>query len=139
MSRRSFSRIANVTLPLWVVTAIAIALAASATPAAAASFLNSDALTEGNWHGTYGTDGYSVANDSQNIPAYATFAVQNQQNWTWAFPTTDPRALQTGSNTSRIAATWFNGASFNFDVNLTDGHSHQVAVYALDWDFQGRS
>jgi hypothetical protein len=25
-------------------------------------------------------------------------------------------------------------STFNFDINLTDGNSHQIAVYALDWD-----
>jgi len=106
---------------------------------AVATFVNSDATTQGNWHGVYGSDGYSVANDSQSIPAYATFAVQNQSNWTWAQSTTDPRALQTGSNASRIAAAWYNGSNFSFDINLTDGNSHQLAVYALDWDKNGRS
>lgn len=107
--------------------------------AAVATFVKSDATTQGNWHGVYGGDGYSVANDSQSVPAYATLALQNQSNWTWAQSTTDPRALQTGSNTSRIAATWYNGSNFSLDVNLTDGQSHQLALYALDWDRQGRS
>ena len=38
----------------------------------------------------------------------------------------------------RMAATWYNAPSFAFNVNLTDGHPHQVAVYALDWDSKGR-
>ncbi|HEV3481366.1 MAG TPA: protease pro-enzyme activation domain-containing protein [Candidatus Acidoferrales bacterium] len=106
---------------------------------AVANFISSDANTEGSWHGVYGADGYSVANDSQSIPSYASFAVQNQLNYTWAASTTDPRALQTGSDTGRIAATWYNTSSFDFDVNFTDGKSHQFALYALDWDSAGRS
>jgi hypothetical protein len=108
---------------------------------ATASFVASDASTLGNWHGVYGTDGYAVANDSQGIPSYASFAVQNQQAWTWApsSSTVDPRALQIGSNTGKIAATWYNQTNFYMDVNLTDATPHQVAVYLLDWDFQGRS
>ena len=70
------------------------------------------------------------------LPAYAAFSVQNQQNYTWALNPNDVRALQT--STGRIASTWFSSTSFTFDVNLTDGNTHQVALYALDWDnFQG--
>jgi hypothetical protein len=116
-------------------------LCPSAAPATLASavaiFINTDTSTQGNWHGVYGADGYSVANDSQSIPSYAVFAVQNQSMWTWAASTTDPRALQTGSGTGRIAATWY-GSAFGFDVNLTDGNVHQFALYVVDWDSNAR-
>src|SRR5258708_14123263 len=104
-----------------------------------ASFLGSDTLTQGTWKGMYGGDGYSIANDSQSIPTYASFSPQNQSNYTWASSTTDQRALQTGSGSGRIAATWYSSSNFNFDVNLTDGNAHQIALYALDWDSQSRS
>ncbi len=106
---------------------------------AVANFTGTDTSTQGNWHGVYGADGYSVANDTQSLPSYASFAVQNQLNNTWASSTSDPRALQTGSNTGRIAATWYNSASFNFDVNFTDGTTHRFALYALDWDSTARA
>lgn len=104
-----------------------------------ATFVRTDTATQGNWHGAYGADGYSVADDSQNIPSYATFAVNNQQDYTWAATTADVRALQTSSGNTRIAAAWYNSASFGFDVNLTDGNTHQIALYVLDWDSEGRS
>jgi hypothetical protein len=90
-------------------------LSAFSSTGAVATFVSSDTSTEGSWHGIYGADGYSVANDSQSLPAYVSFAVQNQLNYTWASTTTDPRALQTGSNTGRIASTWYSGSSFDFD------------------------
>src|SRR5262249_44492294 len=63
-----------------------------------------------------------------------------QASWTWAASTTDVRALQKPGNPSdRIAATWFAAGNFTVDVNLTDGQTHQVALYLLDWDRQGRS
>ena len=110
----------------------------AATTGAVANFVNTDTNTHGNWHGVYGADGFSVANDSQSIPNYAVFAVQNQSNYTWVASTGDPRALQTGSGAARIAATWY-GNAFGFDVNLTDGNVHQFALYAIDWDGQGRA
>jgi fibronectin type 3 domain-containing protein len=115
---------------------------ASATPMTAgtiATFVSTDTTTEGNWRGVYGTDGYSVANDSQSLPSYASFAIQNQQNYTWAATTTDPRALQTGSGTGRIASTWYNSSTFSFDVNFIDGGTHRFALYALDWDSTTRT
>jgi hypothetical protein len=106
---------------------------------AVANFTGTDTSTQGSWHGVYGADGYSVANDTQSLPSYASFAVQNQLNNTWASSTTDPRALQTGSNTGRIAATWYNSSTFTFDVNFTDGNTHRFALYALDWDSTTRA
>jgi uncharacterized repeat protein (TIGR01451 family) len=105
---------------------------------AVANFVLADANTQGNWHGVYGADGYSVASDSQSIPNYASFAMQGQANFTWASSTTDPRALQRGSGTGRIAATWY-GSTFTLDVNLIDGNFHQFALYAVDWDNMGRT
>ena len=108
-------------------------------PPAVVKFVGLDTTTKGNWHGVYGADGYSVANDSQSIPSYASFAIQNQANWTWAASTTDVRALQNGANTGRIAATWYKSGTFTFDVNLKDGNLHQFALYAVDWDSTTRA
>jgi hypothetical protein len=76
----------------------------------------------------------------QNIPSYATFQVQNQGNYTWASNPSDPRALETGTGTARIAACWYTqpSASYTLDVNFTDGNAHQFALYAVDWDSAGR-
>jgi len=112
---------------------------ASTAAGATASFIRSDTSTRGNWRGVYGTDGYCVANDSQIIPGYASFAVLNQMNWTWAFSSSDPRALETSSRPGRIAAAWYSASSFSLDVNFTDGNSHPVALYAVDWDDNGRA
>jgi hypothetical protein len=49
------------------------------------------------------------------------------------------RALQAEMGTGRIASTWFNVSSLNFDVNFTDGNTHQLALYALDWDSTARA
>lgn len=108
------------------------------TTVAAATFLNTDAVTQGSWQGKYGADGYSIASGMQSIPSYATFGPQNQLNWTWAASTSDPRALQAGNGTA-IASTWYNTPAFNFDVNMTDGKSHELTIYALDWDSRGRA
>ncbi|MGH9691546.1 MAG: hypothetical protein ACRD4C_10765 [Candidatus Acidiferrales bacterium] len=110
------------------------------TAGAVANFVAYDSVTEGSWQGVYGADGYSLANVSvQKIPSYATVAVQGQVNYTWNPSTGDPRALQLPGETGGIAAAWFSPGPFSFDLNFTDGNSHPVALYALDWDNQGRA
>ena len=106
-------------------------VASSGTPAGA-SFTGFDPATQGNWEGKYGADGYAIPNSTQALPSYATFSPLNQTNYTWAANTTDPRALQTTSG--GIAATWYSNSAFSLDINLTDGKTHQIALYALDWD-----
>src|SRR5262249_55981396 len=58
-------------------------------------------------------------------------------NYTWIGSTTDPRALQNPSTGTGLAACWYSDGTFTIDVNSTDGHAHQVALYALDWDSYG--
>ncbi len=113
---------------------VMIAVNAAVSVSAQASFVGFDTATQGTWKGKYGADGDSIANDSQSLPGYAAFSMLSQSNYTWLPSSTDPRALQMGSGTGRIAATWFSASSFTFDVNLTDGGTHQIALYALDWD-----
>jgi len=110
------------------------------TGTSAANFTGFDNTTEGSWIGVYGKDGYSLANSSQqSIPAYAVFSVQNAQLFTWSASTTDPRALQNASGSGRFAPTWYGTSSFYFDVNVSDGNTHQIELYALDWDSAGRA
>ena len=102
--------------------------------------MTQDVTTQGAWQGLYGPGGYAIANGAQSLPTYdPSFAVQNQQNWTWAASTNDPRALHIPNSSAGMAAAWYNSSNFSFDVNLTDGQSHTVALYAVDWDNQGRS
>jgi hypothetical protein len=119
--------------------ALIYAGAANAATQSSVSFVGADSVSEGNWQAKYGADGYSIANGLQNLPAYASFTPQNQLNWTWSTSTSDPRALQVPNANGRAATTWFSQSAFSFDVNLTDGNSHQVAIYALDWDSQNRA
>ena len=109
----------------------------SAAGAATASFVKTDTVTQGNWMGAYGADGYSLAGAGQSLPTYDQALSENAPAWTWAASTTDPRGLQLSSGAGRIAAGWY-GPTFSFDVNITDGKTHQVALYLLDWDNQGR-
>ncbi len=43
------------------------------------------------------------------------------------------RALQEVGSSYRIVACWYSPTSFTVNVNLTDGQTHQLALYLLDW------
>ena len=38
----------------------------------------------------------------------------------------------------RLAACWYSGVTWSMDVAITDGQTHRVALYFLDWDNAGR-
>ena len=47
--------------------------------------------------------------------------------------------IKGSSSTDRIASTYYGASSLSFDLNLTDGQLHQIALYLFDFDNQGRS
>jgi hypothetical protein len=99
-----------------------------------------DTTTQGNWKGVYGADGSLIPNDSGHLPGYAIVNQLYAQTYTFADPTTDSRALLTyASTTSRLASVFYNPTSFTFDINLTDGQTHQLALYLNDFDASGRA
>jgi subtilisin family serine protease len=104
-----------------------------------AHFVTLDATTQGTWRGVYGADGYTLANDASSLPAYAHVTFTGQSAWTWTAATIDVRALQEPTGTNRIAATWYAASTYSIDLNLTDGATHQVALYGLDWDSTART
>jgi hypothetical protein len=104
-----------------------------------AQFITTDATTRGNWIGVYGSDGYSVIQDSVAMPAYAQVTLNQASIFTWSDTTTDVRALQRASGTGRIAATWFNATAFDITLNFTDGQAHDVAFYSVDWNTFARA
>ena len=113
-------------------------------PSATASYVASDDGTQGNWIGNFGGDGYNVIQYSQHYPSYATVSVSGQADWGWVDPavnpTTDVRALQQEPPlTGRWLGCYYSSSSFALDLSLTDGKSHQVAFYVVDWDSYTRA
>ena len=114
-----------------------------------AGFAGDDATTQGDWRSAHGADGYDVSQDpspaNPSIPSYATVSLPDARNFTWVADSagnTDVRDLRDAAGTGRLAACWYPqtpdaGSSFDIDLGLTDGRSHRVSVYALDWDYGG--
>ncbi len=124
-----------------VLSGLFLGSAPTPTPTPTATFLKQDTTTQGTWIHTYGTQGYDVigSSTSLSLPSYATITPSGESSYTWASTTTDPRALQVADGASRIAAAWYASTSFTVDVDLSDGQQHDLELYFLDWDKQGRS
>jgi hypothetical protein len=117
-----------------------LSLNAVVTSSGTAAFVGLDTTTQGNWKGVYGSNGYNVINNAVSYPAYVTVTPSGTNAFTWASATTDVRGLlQAGSNTNRIAATWYTSSSMLIDLVFNDGQQHRVAVYCLDWDTTQRN
>ncbi|WP_165249011.1 NPCBM/NEW2 domain-containing protein [Paludisphaera soli] len=97
-----------------------------------------DSVTKGNWRGPYGSEGYLMLNNPANLPAFARVTVAGAIPHNWTTNTTDVRALRTADGTKRQASVWSSSSSLDIDVSLTDGKSHVVSLYALDWDTTSR-
>jgi hypothetical protein len=106
---------------------------------ASATFVSTDATTQGTWKGKYGSEGASVMGDSASLPGYVQVTPRGNSSWTWEYSTTDVRALQRMNANDRLAATWYLDTSFTVDLNFTDGQTHRVAMYFVDWDRSNRA
>jgi hypothetical protein len=101
-------------------------------------FVNADTTTQGDWQTLYGADGFNVIGASANYPSYATVTPSGQSTRVWTTSTSDVRALFNPDG-GRIAAAWYAATLFSVNLDVTDGQTHQVALYFLDWDNAGRS
>lgn len=125
-----------------------------------ATLVSEDTTTQGNWGGTYGSDGYMLfayngalrtnnRDDLASLPDYVSEITTTLTGYTWGSPNPNPvpsdnpqfnRVLENpaGPLVDRRPATLFNGNGGTITINLNAPRSFQIAVYSLDWDF-GRS
>ena len=116
---------------------------------AAATFAGLDNRTRGEWGGVYGIDGFSFAGSGPRLPAYAKVRLIDPRDRIWNASTTEERAPAGPSGLSatawwtpyfrwvwerrRTAAGWWSPSAFTIDLDLTDGVTHRVAIYCVDW------
>jgi hypothetical protein len=101
-------------------------------PTASATFLSADTSNQGAWQKQYGADGFSLAQGNQSLPGYSKLTVGGAADYVWARNSLDKRSLD------GLAACWYSPSQFALDLDLTDGASHQVALYFVDWDTSDR-
>ena len=103
----------------WNAVVSGIFLDAPTGPTAAA-FLEEDTATEGNWIGTYGTQGYDVIGNAVSIPSYATVTAPEQRAYIWSTSTPATSALENvpGTAPGRTAACWNSAQASRWTWNL---------------------
>ena len=106
--------------------------------ASTATFITADSTTSGNWISVYGSDGYHVMGGFSMNPSYVNPVPAGAQFHSWAASTADVRALQVANNPANRVAAMLDGSAFTIDLNITDSAQHQVALYSVDFDEQGR-
>lgn len=121
--------------PIAAGTPIATSPSKATSPTTSATFSALDTTTLGNWQNAYGSAGYLIAGDRQQLPASIHVTPSGTTYWEWAKSTSQARALVRSEDTrSRIAACWYTSTTMAFDVNITDGHTYQLALYVLDFN-----
>ena len=105
---------------------------------ATATFVKEDTTTQGNWIGAYGSQGYDIVSGPTSLPSYAALTTSGASTYTWSNPN-KPSALQLPGSSNRVAAVWYSATNFSISLNLTDGQTHDIALYACDYDNLGRS
>jgi subtilisin family serine protease len=119
------------------------AAAVAAVYPGSATFAGSDTANQGNWPAAYGASGFDVSQDSSTnnptLPSYATLNITGGQPLTWSSNTSDPRGLLVAAagSTKHIAAAWDSSTAFSVNLSLSDGQTHPLALYAVDWDGAG--
>jgi len=98
-----------------------------------------DTATQGSWHDNYGSEGYSIMQDSASLPAWMSVSTSGKSDYVWSSSSSEARATENAAATGRLAACWYSGTSFDVDISITDGKSHEIALYALDWDSTSRA
>ncbi len=119
-------------------------------PLAPVLLASTDTSTLGDWRQPqcspnevriYGADGCRIANGAApfgTLPAYAQLSIVGQTDQTWPEKASQPRALLKPCPAGdRASAAWTTteaqNASFDIDLNITDGSRRQVALYCADW------
>jgi hypothetical protein len=81
-----------------------------------------------------------IAGEPSAAPGFASVSLTGEGAYTWTASTTDVRALQISSGSSnRIASAYYSATQFTINLNLTDGNTHRIALYLLDWDSNPRN
>jgi hypothetical protein len=116
--------------------------------------LGEDRLTQGNWGGVHGRDGYvlpdydGIGRDVRVLPSYVTdVALERCAHVVWAASIDDMRAPARGPGDRgpRTAAAIYTKdpeptyQTMMVDISAEAGRAYTLALYFLDWDEQGRS
>ncbi len=103
------------------------------------------AVNGGSWVGTYGVDGYALGGwtgpatgDLVSLPQ-ATLTLEQGARYNWdTAPSTDVRALQSPTGSTRQATGWYDATQLKLRLNFTQAYTGTLHVYGFDWENAGR-
>jgi hypothetical protein len=98
---------------------------------------------QGSWVGTYGAAGYDLAawnSGSTDLTSLsnASVSVVQGSRYQWAPSTTEARALESPSTSTRTAATYYDSNQINLQLSFASAYSGNLELYAVDWDSTAR-
>jgi hypothetical protein len=101
-----------------------------------------DEAPQGDWVGTYGTDGYALFGwngdtDLVDIPGVSVNLVQGHR-YQWADSTDQVQALENPEESQRRAATLYDANKIEVRLDFTEAYAGDLHLYALDWDTTAR-
>ena len=113
----------------------------SGSTTSSAVYQGLDTTTQGTWTGHYGTNGYLIANDGNNLPSFAPTSLTGDAvgHLLPLRATLGHRKFPVARRCASLRCFYSTGSSFNINLNLTDGKSHRIALYLLDWDTTTRA
>ena len=93
---------------------------------------------QGNWVGTYGKTEYDLlafnGSSDETSLSNASVSIEQGSRWQWSPSTTEERALQNPSKSTRVAATLYDSNQIKLSLSFTAAYSGNLELYALDWD-----
>jgi len=104
-----------------------------------------DTTTQGDWVGTYGTEGYILANfnggsDLASLPGYI-----NSHSWSgesravWNGGTAEARAVESPDESVRKATTVYASGTYSLTLDVNQEKDFRMGLYFLDWDSSVRA
>lgn len=109
---------------------------------AAAAFVTIDTTTQGTWKGVYGALGNYIFGNTNNLPLF--FNKDGIEQRLLNPGSTDVRGLTSvgvGVTTRELQRAYNQGPSgfvdLHLDLNVSDGATHQVALYCVAWNSSG--
>ena len=98
---------------------------------------------QGSWVGTYGASGYDLAawnSGSTDLTSLSNVSVSVVQGsrYQWGPSTTEARALESPSTSTRTAATYYDSNQINLQLSFASAYSGNLELYAVDWDSTAR-
>jgi hypothetical protein len=98
---------------------------------------------QGSWVGTYGATGYDLAawnSGTSDLTSLtnASLTVAQGSRYQWAPSTTEARALESPSTSTRTAAAYYDPNQVNLQLSFKAAYSGNIELYVVDWDSTAR-